>query len=146
MYIFEIFPLKLWVKGTSFGMVVNRALSGAITMSLLSLSKAIIDVFFLYDGTTWIFLFSYLPVMKGSRSRRWGCFFRKEDPPTYDAATTPGELQLGAKKDVSIKRVEDESDEEGFNVLFIGVTLYSFFFRWGGQPLHMFMDEWKKEA
>ncbi|CAN6482231.1 unnamed protein product [Victoria cruziana] len=118
VYTSEIFPLRLRAQGASFGVVVNRVMSGAIAMSFLSLSNAITigGAFFLYGGiaiAAWIFFFTYLPETKGKSLEETVALFRKEDPSPHEAATAPssapGELQLGAKKDVSTKTQEDGS-------------------------------------
>ncbi|KAK6946215.1 Major facilitator, sugar transporter-like [Dillenia turbinata] len=70
VYCSEIFPLKLRAQGTSLGVMTNRVISGTVSMSFLSLYKAITigGAFFLYAGITsvgWIFFYFLLPETKG---------------------------------------------------------------------------------
>ncbi|XP_021829795.1 polyol transporter 5-like isoform X2 [Prunus avium] len=70
VYSSEIFPLRLRAQGVSMGVAVNRLTSGAISMSFLSLYKAITigGAFFLYAGiaaVSWVFFYTMLPETKG---------------------------------------------------------------------------------
>ncbi|KAL6270153.1 hypothetical protein ACE6H2_027064 [Prunus campanulata] len=70
VYSSEIFPLRLRAQGVSMGVAVNRLTSGAISMSFLSLYKAITIgwAFFLYAGigaVSWVFFYTMLPETKG---------------------------------------------------------------------------------
>ncbi|EHA8587477.1 polyol transporter 5 [Cocos nucifera] len=70
VYCSEIFPLRLRAQGVSVGVVVNRVTSGVITMTFLSLYKAITigGSFFLYAGIAavgWVFFFTYLKETRG---------------------------------------------------------------------------------
>jgi sugar porter (SP) family MFS transporter len=70
VYSSEIFPLKLRAQGTSIGVAVNRGTSGVISMTFLSLSKAITigGAFFLYTGIAiiaWLFFYTMLPETQG---------------------------------------------------------------------------------
>ncbi|GAB4853920.1 Polyol transporter 5 [Ancistrocladus abbreviatus] len=72
VYSSEIFPLRLRAQGTSIGTGVNRLISGTISMTFLSLSKAITTggAFFLFAGiatVSWIFFFTFLPETRGRR-------------------------------------------------------------------------------
>ncbi|XP_008795608.2 polyol transporter 5-like [Phoenix dactylifera] len=70
VYSSEIFPLRLRAQGASAGVVVNRVTSGVITMTFISLYKAITigGSFFLYAGiaaAAWVFFFTYLKETRG---------------------------------------------------------------------------------
>ncbi|KAK6946217.1 Major facilitator, sugar transporter-like [Dillenia turbinata] len=70
VYSSEIFPLKLRAQGTSLGVVTNRVISGTVSMSFISLYKAITigGSFFLYAGiasVAWIFFYFLLPETQG---------------------------------------------------------------------------------
>ncbi|KAG4973838.1 Polyol transporter 5 [Glycine max] len=70
VYSSEIFPLRLRAQGMAAGVDVNRTTSGIISMTFLSLSKAITigGAFFLYCGIAtfgWIFFYTVLPETRG---------------------------------------------------------------------------------
>lgn len=70
VYSSEIFPLRLRAQGMAAGDDVNRTTSGIISMTFLSLSKAITigGAFFLYCGIAtfgWIFFYTVLPETRG---------------------------------------------------------------------------------
>ncbi|CAL9072742.1 putative polyol transporter 1 [Musa acuminata AAA Group] len=70
VYCSEILPLRLRAQGASIGVAVNRVTSGVITMTFISLYKAITigGSFFLYGGialAAWVFFFTYLPETRG---------------------------------------------------------------------------------
>ncbi|ESW03844.1 hypothetical protein PHAVU_011G046600 [Phaseolus vulgaris] len=70
VYSAEIFPLRLRAQGVAAGVVVNRITSGVITMTFLSLTKAITvgGTFFLYCGiaaTGGLFFYIALPETRG---------------------------------------------------------------------------------
>ena len=70
VYSSEIFPLRLRAQGAAAGVVVNRTTSGVISMTFLSLTKAITigGAFFLYCGiaaTGWLFFYIVLPETRG---------------------------------------------------------------------------------
>ncbi|KAL3625533.1 Polyol transporter 5 [Castilleja foliolosa] len=70
VYSSEIFPLKLRAQGCGLGVAVNRATSGIILMTFISLYKAITigGAFYLFSGIatiTWIFFFTLLPETRG---------------------------------------------------------------------------------
>ena len=70
VYSSEIFPLKLRAQGTSMGVAVNRVTSGVISMTFLSLSKAITTggAFFLFAAlatVAWFFFYTALPETQG---------------------------------------------------------------------------------
>ncbi|KAM1242839.1 hypothetical protein ACFX2G_035149 [Malus domestica] len=70
VYSSEIFPLRLRAQGCGMGVAVNRLMSGILSMTFISLYKAITmgGTFFLYAaiGTVgWIFFFTMLPETQG---------------------------------------------------------------------------------
>ncbi|KAF7840928.1 polyol transporter 5-like [Senna tora] len=70
VYSSEIFPLRLRAQGAAMGVVVNRLMSGVISMTFLSLAKGITiyGAFFLFAGiafTGWVFFFTVLPETQG---------------------------------------------------------------------------------
>ncbi|XP_072992510.1 polyol transporter 5-like [Typha latifolia] len=70
VYSSEIFPLRLRAQGASLGTAMNRVTSGVITMTFISLYKAIsiAGSFFLYAGIAvlgWIFFYVFLPETRG---------------------------------------------------------------------------------
>jgi len=70
VYSSEIFPLHVRALGCSLGVAVNRLTSGVISMTFLSLSKAITigGAFFLFAGIAsfaWVFFFTFLPETRG---------------------------------------------------------------------------------
>ncbi|KAG9440953.1 hypothetical protein H6P81_021118 [Aristolochia fimbriata] len=70
VYSSEIFPLRLRAQGVSMGVALNRLMSGIISMTFLSLYKAITisGSFFLYGGIAavgWLFFYTFLPETRG---------------------------------------------------------------------------------
>lgn len=70
VYSSEIFPLRLRAQGASMGVAANRLLSGLISMSFLSLSKAITigGAFYLFAAIasiSWVFFYKMLPETQG---------------------------------------------------------------------------------
>ncbi|KAK4487854.1 hypothetical protein RD792_003590 [Penstemon davidsonii] len=72
VYSSEIFPLKLRAQGCSMGVAMNRVTSGVISMTFISLYKAISlgGAFFLYAGVAvaaaaWVFFYTLLPETQG---------------------------------------------------------------------------------
>ncbi|GKV19746.1 hypothetical protein SLEP1_g29970 [Rubroshorea leprosula] len=82
VYSSEIFPLRLRAQGASIGVAVNRVISGVISMTFISLYKAITigGVFFLYAGiatVSWIFFYMILPETQGKTLEEMGGLFGK---------------------------------------------------------------------
>lgn len=66
----EIFPLKLRAQGVSVGMITNRIMGAIVTMTFLSLYRAISigGAFFLYAGIAavgWVFFYVVFPETRG---------------------------------------------------------------------------------
>ncbi|PIN22118.1 hypothetical protein CDL12_05164 [Handroanthus impetiginosus] len=85
VYISEIFPLRLRAQGCSMGVAVSRVTSGVITMTFISLYKAITigGVFFLYAGiavVAFVFFYTLYPETKGKTLEEmealFGTFFK----------------------------------------------------------------------
>ncbi|XP_051144230.1 polyol transporter 5-like [Andrographis paniculata] len=69
-YSSEIFPLRLRAQGFSIVIAVNRVASGVLTMTFISLYKAVSigGAFFVYagiGGVGWVFLYTFCPETKG---------------------------------------------------------------------------------
>ncbi|RLM87051.1 polyol transporter 5-like [Panicum miliaceum] len=84
VYTSEIFPLRVRALGYAVGVASNRVTSGVISMTFLSLSKAITigGSFFLYSGIAgfaWVFFFTYLPETRGRTLEEMGRLFGMED-------------------------------------------------------------------
>ncbi|XP_078430406.1 putative polyol transporter 1 [Wolffia australiana] len=82
VYSSEIFPLRLRAQGVSMGVAVNRVTSGVITMTFISLYKAMTigGAFFLYAGiasAAWIFFFAVLPETRGKTLEEMETLFVK---------------------------------------------------------------------
>lgn len=85
VYCSEVFPLRLRAQGCAIGVAVNRAVSGGVLMSFISLYKAITigGAFFMYSGVSviaWVFFFTLMPETQGRTLEEteslFGTFFR----------------------------------------------------------------------
>ncbi|KAG8368264.1 hypothetical protein BUALT_Bualt15G0027200 [Buddleja alternifolia] len=85
VYSSEVFPLKLRAQGCSMAVAVNRVTSGVLSMSFISLYKAISigGAFFLYGGVTCValvFFYTLLPETQGKTLEEmetlFGTFFK----------------------------------------------------------------------
>ncbi|KAI3774769.1 hypothetical protein L1987_49331 [Smallanthus sonchifolius] len=85
VYSSEIFPLRLRAQGCSMGVAMNRVVSGVISMSFLSLYKAITigGAFFLFSGVAaagCVFFYTLYPETQGKNLEEveqvFGTFFR----------------------------------------------------------------------
>ncbi|CAL5212537.1 unnamed protein product [Lathyrus oleraceus] len=88
VYSSEIFPLRLRAQGVSIGTMMNRLTSGIVSMTFLSLSKAITigGTFFLFAGiamVAWVFHYTMLPETHGKTLEEiessFGSFWRKRN-------------------------------------------------------------------
>ncbi|KAE8703123.1 Polyol transporter 5 [Hibiscus syriacus] len=82
VYSTEIFPLRLRAQGASIGVGINRAISGVISMSFISLYKAITigGAFFLYAGiatVAFFFFFACFPETQGKTLEETEALFGK---------------------------------------------------------------------
>ncbi|GLU08990.1 hypothetical protein SLE2022_258710 [Rubroshorea leprosula] len=108
VYSSEIFPLRLRAQGASMGVVVNRVTSAVISMTFISLYKAITigGAFFLYTGVavvSWIFFYMFLPETQGKTLEEmeglfgkfnWKCSKGKEENEEVEGNGN-GQVQLG---------------------------------------------------
>ncbi|XP_057415600.1 probable polyol transporter 3 [Lotus japonicus] len=70
VYSSEIFPLRLRAQGASIGVAVNRSMNATVSMSFISIYKAITigGSFFMFAGISvlaWVFFYIFLPETKG---------------------------------------------------------------------------------
>ncbi|KAF7027876.1 hypothetical protein CFC21_039872 [Triticum aestivum] len=84
VYTSEVFPLRVRALGFALGAACNRVTSAVVTMSFLSLSKAITigGSFFLYAGVAalgWIFFFTFVPETRGQPLEEIGKLFGMTD-------------------------------------------------------------------
>ncbi|KAF8405194.1 hypothetical protein HHK36_010094 [Tetracentron sinense] len=82
VYNSELFPLKLRALGASIGAGVNRLMNAAISMSFISIYKAITigGSFFMFAGiavVAWLFFFFFLPETKGKSLEEIEMFFAR---------------------------------------------------------------------
>ncbi|KAA8545949.1 hypothetical protein F0562_020599 [Nyssa sinensis] len=85
VYSSEIFPLKLRAQGCSIGVAANTVITGVISMTFISLYKAITigGALFLFTGTAmvgWVFFYTLLPETQGKTLEEmevlFGTFFK----------------------------------------------------------------------
>ncbi|KAI6677774.1 hypothetical protein NL676_038570 [Syzygium grande] len=82
VYSSEIFPLRLRAQGCAIGVGLNRVVSGVLSMTFLSLYKAITigGAFFLYAAiasVAWMFFYLLLPETQGRTLEEMEQFFGK---------------------------------------------------------------------
>ncbi|XP_057482208.1 probable polyol transporter 6 [Actinidia eriantha] len=83
VYSSEIFPSRLRAQGHSIGVAVNRLMNAAISMSFISIYKAITigGAFFMFAGISafaWIFFYFLLPETKGKTLEEMEAIFSKK--------------------------------------------------------------------
>ncbi|KAI8016695.1 Polyol transporter 5 [Camellia lanceoleosa] len=85
VYNSEIFPLRLRAQGVSFGVAINRLISGVMSMTFISLYKAITigEAFLLFMGVAmlgWLFFYTLIPETQGKTLEEmqmlFGTFFK----------------------------------------------------------------------
>ncbi|CAM9001010.1 unnamed protein product [Rhodiola kirilowii] len=86
VYSSEIFPLRLRAQGTALSVSVNRLVSGAVSMSFLTISEAITfsNMFFIFASAmvaAFVFVYFFLPETKGLRLEEIGTLFEKDTDP-----------------------------------------------------------------
>ncbi|XWS29313.1 hypothetical protein CRYUN_Cryun24cG0018300 [Craigia yunnanensis] len=86
VYSSEIFPLKLRAQGASIGVAVNRLMNATVSMSFISIYKAITigGVFFMFAGVSvvaWWFFFFLLPETKGKSLEQIETLFSRNPKP-----------------------------------------------------------------
>ena len=110
VYSSEIFPLRLRAQGCSVGVGVNRVTSGVISMTFLSLYKAISGgAFLLFSGVAmagWIFFYLCLPETQGRTledmetlfaESNWGKKKQNLSTNGNSNSNSNGQIQLGTK-------------------------------------------------
>lgn len=102
VYSSEIFPIRLRAQGCSLGTATNRVMSGVITMTFLSLYKAITisGSFFLYAGIAtagWLFFYTFLPETRGRRLEEMDELFGKKK-----VEEVKREVEIGSEKGQSV--------------------------------------------
>ncbi|KAF3793333.1 Polyol transporter 5 [Nymphaea thermarum] len=83
VYSSEVFPLRLRAQGTGLALSVNRVVSGVVSMSFLSMVKALSvgGTFFLFSGIAALgalFFYMFLPETKGKTLEEIGSLFEDE--------------------------------------------------------------------
>lgn len=115
VYSSEIFPLRLRATGCSVGVAVNRVTSGVISMTFISLYKAVTigGAFFMYSGVavlSFIFFYALMPETRGKTLEEmeslFGTFFKwrstlKElnNAAAKKASPPPPQVQMSSSAD-----------------------------------------------
>lgn len=86
VYSSEIFPLKLRAQGVGIGVAVNRVMNATVSMSFISIYKAITigGAFFMFAGISilaWLFFFFFMPETKGVPLEDMEMLFSKKTRP-----------------------------------------------------------------
>lgn len=115
VYLAEVFPLRLRAQGTGMGVAMQRVMSGVISMTFLSLSKAVTigGAFFIFMAMAMIgclFIYTLLPETQGKTLEElqdlFGTFFKwrstmreleKNKPFNRDDGNGNGQVQLGER-------------------------------------------------
>ncbi|XP_014519615.1 probable polyol transporter 6 [Vigna radiata var. radiata] len=92
----EIFPLRLRAQGASIGVAVNRLTNASISMSFITIYKAITigGTFFLFAGSAvlaLLFFYFFLPETKGKALEEMEMVFSKKGQRNATAETEPGQ-------------------------------------------------------
>lgn len=110
VYSSEIFPLRLRAQGCSMGVAANRVTSGVISMTFISLYKAISigGAFFLYAGiamVAWVFFYTLFPETQGKTLEemetlfgtffKWRSTLRELKKKKVENGATNGQIQMG---------------------------------------------------
>lgn len=105
----EIFPLRLRAKAASLGVGVNRGMSGVVSMTFLSISKAITvpGTFYLFAGVSALcstFIYFMVPETKGKTLEEIvESFHVKPKESSENRARDPSELELGNRQAIPVK-------------------------------------------
>lgn len=105
----EIFPLRLRAKAASLGVAVNRGMSGVISMTFLSISKAMTvpGTFYLFAAVSAlcsIFIYFCVPETKGKTLEEIVESFHVKPQESLDKmATDPSELELGNRRGIPVE-------------------------------------------
>ncbi|XP_058214050.1 putative polyol transporter 1 [Rhododendron vialii] len=122
VYSSEIFPLRLRAQGTSMGVAVNRVMSGVISMTFLSFSKAITigGAFFFFMGVAmvgWVFFYTLLPETQGKTLEEMQVLFGT----FFGWRTTMRELEKN-KRVSGTNREGDQGNGNGNGQIQLGTT------------------------
>ncbi|KAJ1401508.1 Sugar/inositol transporter [Sesbania bispinosa] len=98
VYSSEIFPLKLRAQGASIGVAVNRIMNAIVSMSFISIYKAITigGSFFMYASISvlaWVFFYVFLPETKGKALEEMEMVFSKKSSGKNVATETDPRLK-----------------------------------------------------
>ncbi|KAL1316396.1 probable polyol transporter 3 [Arachis ipaensis] len=93
VYSSEIFPLRLRAQGASIGVAVNRVMNATVSMSFISIYKAITigGAFFMFSGISivaWLFFFFLMPETKGKALEEMEMVFTRKSHRDVAAAGT----------------------------------------------------------
>lgn len=103
----EIFPLRLRAQAMSMGIVINRLSSSIVSLTFLSIARAItyMGTYILFTGISFcsvVFIYMCVPETKGKTLEEVGKFFYKQEP--YS-------LELG-----KLAFADHEGEDKHFNV------------------------------
>ncbi|CAN6910812.1 unnamed protein product [Brassica oleracea] len=125
VYSSEVFPLKLRAQGASLGVAVNRVMNATVSMSFLSLTKAITTggAFFMFAGVAavaWNFFFFLMPETKGKSLEEIEALFQRDGD--HKVRGENGTIEMKEDDVFPTNQKKDSSD----SVLF-GRGRYKFF-------------------
>ncbi|KAL7231981.1 hypothetical protein ACSBR2_010072 [Camellia fascicularis] len=110
VYSSEIFPSKLRAQGHAIGVAVNRLMNATISMSFLSVSKAMTTggAFFMFAGMSvlaWFFFYFFLPETKGRTLEDMEAIFSKRSTTSpSDGAGNGIEIQAGKGPNIHVSQ------------------------------------------
>ncbi|KAF8664260.1 hypothetical protein HU200_054804 [Digitaria exilis] len=99
MYTSEIFQLRVRALGCAISLSINRFTGGLVSLTFLSLSKAITigGSFFLYASIAaiaWVFFFTYLPETRGRTLEEMGKLFGMADDTGLEAEGEAAKMEV----------------------------------------------------
>ncbi|CAG7886152.1 unnamed protein product [Brassica rapa] len=128
VYSSEVFPLKLRAQGASLGVAVNRVMNATVSMSFLSLTKAITTggAFFMFAGVAavaWNFFFFLMPETKGKSLEEIEALFQRDGD--HKVRGENGTIEM-KEDDVLPAATANQKKDSSDSVLF-GRGRYKFF-------------------